>query len=61
VIAADPALAARHAYLLLIADHRPLPAATAALLPQLGVIFVHKPFDIDAVLAGVAQATARLP
>lgn len=60
-VAADPALAARHAYLLLTANHRPLPDAAAALLAQLGVTVVRKPFDIDALLADVARADTRLP
>lgn len=60
-VAADPVLSARHAYLLLTANHRPLLDGTADLLAQLGVIVVHKPFDIDFLLAEVARASARLP
>jgi CheY-like chemotaxis protein len=60
-VATDPAVAERHAYLLLTADNRMLLDAAAAVLAQLGVAIVHKPFDIDALLADVAQAVARLP
>jgi CheY-like chemotaxis protein len=61
-VAADPALVAkRNAYLLLTANNKPQLDAAAAVLAQLGVTIVHKPFDIDALLADVAQAAARLP
>src|SRR5262249_32292024 len=61
-VAADRALVdRRHVYLLLTANNRMLIDAAAGVLAQLGVTTVHKPFDIDALLADVAQAAARLP
>lgn len=59
-VAADSTLAARHSYILLTADSRPLSAPSAALLTSLSVPMVRKPVDIDDLLAVVAQATARL-
>lgn len=60
-VATDPALAARNAYLLLTADNRPMIDAAAPTLAALHVDIIAKPFDIDALLAVVAQAAARLP
>lgn len=60
-VAADPILAARDAYVLLTADSRPLLAPLAQVIAALNVQIVAKPFDIDVLLAVVAQAAARLP
>ncbi|HEX6818556.1 MAG TPA: response regulator [Ktedonobacterales bacterium] len=60
-VAADPILAARDVYLLLTANNRPLLTSVSQVLTALNVRFVAKPFDIDALLAEVAQAAARLP
>lgn len=59
-VAADSPLAARHAYILLTADSRPLTGASAALLASLSVPMVHKPVDIDDLLSAVAQAASRI-
>lgn len=59
-VAADAALATRHAYILLTADDRPMAAANAALLASLAVPTVHKPVDIDDLLAAVARAAQRI-
>lgn len=57
-VAASPTLVARHAFLLLTAKAETLDAATVRLLEFLGVPVVAKPFDLDRLLARVAQATA---
>lgn len=62
-IADDPFdnLATRHAFILLTArDQRTLPLDFAALLTQLRVTFIAKPFDINNLLDAVAAATTRL-
>lgn len=59
-VAADAALATRHVYVLVTANAKMLPSAFAALLSQLGVPVIPKPFDVDELLEAVAQAVARL-
>lgn len=51
----------RHAYIILTANTRALPAAQAAVLGALAVVAVEKPFDMDVLLATVAEAAAKLP
>lgn len=60
-VAADPTIAARHIFVLITANNRPLLDAAGSVLAQLGVTVIRKPFDIDVLLAAVAQAAARLP
>jgi CheY-like chemotaxis protein len=60
VVAADPALATRHSYVLLTVHWDMLPADFRALLQRLTVPVVPMPFRIEEVLAAVAQAAARL-
>jgi CheY-like chemotaxis protein len=57
----DPALAARHAYLLFTADSRTAVDMAAGLFAGMAVTLVKKPFDIDDLLREVASAAARLP
>ncbi len=59
-VARDPLLASRHAYIIVTATPELLPPAFAALLRQLDVPVVAKPFDMDELLAVVAQAARRL-
>lgn len=59
-VAADTALATRHAYVLVTANATSLPPAFAALLRQLNVPVIPKPFDMDQLLSAVAQAVNRL-
>ncbi len=59
-VAADPALATRHAYVLVTANAKTLPLAFATLLRQLHVPVIPKPFDVDELLEAVTQATNRL-
>ncbi|HEX8727470.1 MAG TPA: response regulator [Ktedonobacterales bacterium] len=56
---ADADLATRHAYLM-VAAKSSLPPAVVELLEQLHASYVHKPFNIDELLAAVAEARARL-
>jgi CheY-like chemotaxis protein len=58
-MAADAQLAARHAYIAFPANPE-LDAPVAALREALGVPLLPKPFDLDELLAAVAQAEARL-
>jgi CheY-like chemotaxis protein len=60
IVAADPRLAARHAYILLTASPQKLRATPPTVLHGLSVPLVEKPFDVDALLAVVAAAAARL-
>lgn len=59
-VAADAALATRHAYVLVTANATTLPLAFVTLLSRLGVPIIPKPFDIDELMEAVAQAAARL-
>jgi CheY-like chemotaxis protein len=59
-VAQEPALAARHAFILITANGRTLPLSFVKLLTELAVMVVPKPFDVDALLDAVAQAAARL-
>ncbi len=59
IVAADPDLATRHAYILLTASPHTV-AIAPVLPPALGVPVVEKPFDVDALLAIVSAAAARL-
>jgi CheY-like chemotaxis protein len=59
-IAAEPALASRHVYILLTASPRTLLEAPPDVLVGLAVPVVEKPFDMERLLAAVAQAASRL-
>lgn len=58
---ADPALAHRHAYILMTADSRMQPETNPGLFTALSVDLLHKPFDVDVILDAVEQAEKRLP
>lgn len=60
LIAADARLATIHTYILITADVRPLSQADMAMLTVLRCPIVRKPFDLDALLALVAQQAALL-
>jgi CheY-like chemotaxis protein len=60
VVAADEALAERHAFILMTANDKTLPLAVANLLVRLHVPVVGKPFDLDALVATVEEAGRRL-
>jgi CheY-like chemotaxis protein len=59
-VAAEATLAERHAYTLLTAQGRTIPHALAHLLAHLGIPLVRKPFDLDAIVAGVQYAAQRI-
>jgi CheY-like chemotaxis protein len=59
-IEAETPLAARHAYILMSAQHRPLPTHLAHDLHGLGVPTLDKPFDLDTLLTEVAAAAKHL-
>jgi CheY-like chemotaxis protein len=54
----DPILAARHVYLYMTAD-RSITPAVAHILAELDAPVLHKPFDLDALLAAVGLAARR--
>jgi two-component system chemotaxis response regulator CheY len=59
---AEPALAARHAFVLVSANaDGPLPARLSALLTALSVDKVDKPFDLEDLLDADARAEQRFP
>lgn len=59
-VAAHDMLATRHTYILMTANAHTLPLPFAILLTQLGVPVLAKPFDVDRLLATVAQAAQRI-
>jgi two-component system NtrC family response regulator len=60
IVAAEPQLATRHAYILLTASPQKLRATPPAVLHGLSVPLVEKPFEVEALLAVVAAAATRL-
>jgi CheY-like chemotaxis protein len=59
-VSADRVLSTRHAYILVTATQKTFTLAFASLLAQLQVRVISKPFDIDKLLAIVANAAARI-
>lgn len=59
-VAADTRLATQHHYILLSSNPATIPPALAAHLTQLQAPVIPKPFEMDALLAAVAMAAARL-
>jgi CheY-like chemotaxis protein len=57
---ADPALAARCAFICITASPQRLSGDAPALLAAHGIPLITKPFDIDTLLDAVRQAAARL-
>lgn len=53
-------LAARHAFIVMTANGRTLPLAFAQQLTRLNTPVLAKPFDLDKLLAAVAEAAARV-
>ena len=60
-LAADSPLAGKHAYILMTAAERTIPAEVQQLLQRLQVDLVRKPFDVDQVLLAIEAAAAKLP
>lgn len=60
IVAADPTLATRHAYILLTASPQKLLNRPPLMLGTLTVPLVEKPFDVDMLLAVVAEAATRI-
>jgi CheY-like chemotaxis protein len=58
--AQDPALGARHAFLLMTASPQRLTPVIEALAAQLTAPVMQKPFDLDELLATVARVAARV-
>lgn len=59
-VAGDRRLAKRHAFILMTASHQTLSLAFANLLTNLTVPIVHKPFELDELLATIERAAQRL-
>ncbi len=59
MVAAEPALATRHVFILISAWPEDSPELTA-LLNRLSIPFVHKPFDLEELLNVIVQAEERL-
>jgi len=59
-VAHEPSLATKHAYILVSATSKTLPLKIAAILKQLHVTSVPKPFDLDELLAAVQKAASIL-
>jgi len=60
VVAEDERLATQYAFVLVTANPYPFPKPFALMIERLGVAVLSKPFDIDDVLAAVAQAGEHL-
>jgi len=60
-VQADPHLADTHAYIVMTARERTFPLALVQQMRQLHISFLSKPFDIEQVIALIAQAAQRLP
>ena len=60
IVAGDPDLAARHAYLLVTAGAPPGAELLEPLLAALDLRMVRKPFDIEDLLRTVALAAERI-
>jgi len=59
-VAGDRRLAKRHAFILTTATHQTMSLAFVNLLANLSVQVMHKPFDLDELLATVERAAQRL-
>src|SRR5579871_4171464 len=59
-VAEESPLATKHAYILVSATSSTLPLKVAAILKQLHVMSVPKPFDLDELLAAVQKTASTL-
>lgn len=59
-IASDPALVARHAYLLMTASNRHADPEVRRTLAALDAPIIRKPFDLDEIVAAVDTAARRI-
>ncbi|HEY7342027.1 MAG TPA: response regulator [Ktedonobacterales bacterium] len=57
----DPQLARRHAWIVMSANHEALRRIPQEQCADLGLTLLKKPFELDDMLAVVAQQVARLP
>ncbi len=57
----DPQLARRHAWIVMSADHEALQSISQLQRADLGLTLLKKPFEIDYMLATVAQQASHLP
>lgn len=57
----DSQLAQRHAWIVMSADHKALRRIPQQLRADLGLAFLEKPFELDDMLAAVAQQATRFP
>jgi CheY-like chemotaxis protein len=61
IVAQDAALRERHAFIFVTASPRRAEKECGETLDEMAAPLVAKPFDLDTLLAEVAQAVARLP
>jgi len=61
ILEQDSQLAHRHAWIVMSADYEALQGIPQQQRADLGLTLIEKPFDIDDMLAAVAQQVARLP
>jgi CheY-like chemotaxis protein len=61
ILEQDSQLARCHAWIVMSADHEALDSIPQQQRADLGLTLLEKPFDIDDMLAAVAQQVARLP
>lgn len=59
-IAASPALLTRHAYIIIAATKRTPPPEVTALIEQLEIPYLLKPFELNTFLAAVQKAVSTL-
>ena len=57
----DPTLARRHGWIVMSADYRALQRIPQEQCDDLGLTILKKPFEMDDMLAAVAQQAERLP
>ena len=57
---ADPSLALRHAYILMLLRDETFPLITARAVSQMSVKLIPKPIKLEAILSAVMSATHRL-
>jgi CheY-like chemotaxis protein len=59
-VAADPQVAGRHTFVLVTADQQDLPPSLVLWADRQGIRILSKPFDVEVLLAAVAEAAGRL-
>jgi CheY-like chemotaxis protein len=61
ILQTDHALAKRHAFVLMSANHQALQRVPPQLLSELKITLLPKPFDVSELLGMVADLSSRLP